>query len=129
MPEWSVIAAILALGAASYAMRAGGFLAAGTLHQQGRLARLLHVGQLSARLSASFVGATVRRTFARGERRARIDAARRQSDAAHVAETMGQMKGALMKLGQMLSFVSDEIPASTRSRVIQSGPPYAVAGQ
>ena len=32
-----------------------------------------------------------------------------------VAETMGQMKGALMKLGQMLSFVSDDIPEEYRA--------------
>jgi hypothetical protein len=43
MPDWCVIAAILALGAASYAMRAGGFLAAGTLRNDGLLARLLRL--------------------------------------------------------------------------------------
>src|SRR5258705_4405732 len=71
--------------------------------QSGRAARLFGVGRLTARLWASWAGATIRRTFARGERRVRIDAERRRADAQRVAETMGQMKGALMKLGQMLS--------------------------
>src|SRR5438132_14090822 len=64
--------------------------------KSGRGARLLGVGRLTARLWASWLGATIRRTFARGERRLRIDADRRRADAQRVAETMGQMKGALM---------------------------------
>src|SRR5438067_6560276 len=82
--------------------------------QSGRAARLFGVGRLTARLWASWLGATIRRTFARGDRRLRIDAERRRADAQRVAETMGHMKGALMKLGQMLSFVSDDIPEEYR---------------
>jgi hypothetical protein len=43
MPEPQVLAAILAVGAASYSMRAGGFLAAGSLRRDGPLARLLRL--------------------------------------------------------------------------------------
>ncbi|HEX2574280.1 MAG TPA: AarF/ABC1/UbiB kinase family protein [Polyangia bacterium] len=80
----------------------------------GRAARLLSIGRLSAGLSASWLGASLRRLMATGERRARIDEARRRSDAERIAATMGQMKGALMKLGQLLSFVSDDVPAEYR---------------
>src|SRR5258706_6835194 len=76
----------------------------------GRAARLARVGRLSARLSASWLGATVRRAFASRERRVRIDGARRKADAERVAQTMGEMKGAFLKLGQMLSFISDDVP-------------------
>jgi predicted unusual protein kinase regulating ubiquinone biosynthesis (AarF/ABC1/UbiB family) len=82
----------------------------GTALSSGRAGRLARVGRLSARLSASWLGATLRRAFASRERRARIDEARRKADAERVAQTMGQMKGAFMKLGQMLSFISDDIP-------------------
>jgi predicted unusual protein kinase regulating ubiquinone biosynthesis (AarF/ABC1/UbiB family) len=82
---------------------------------RGRAGRLLRLSRLSARLSASWLGATARRLFARGERRARIDAARRRSDAAEVTRTMGEMKGALMKLGQMVSFITDDIPPEYRA--------------
>lgn len=43
MPEPQVLAAIFAVGAASYAMRAGGFLAAGAMPQRGLLPRLLRL--------------------------------------------------------------------------------------
>jgi predicted unusual protein kinase regulating ubiquinone biosynthesis (AarF/ABC1/UbiB family) len=96
----------------------------------GRAARLFGVGRLTARLWASWLGATIRRTFARGERRLRIDAERRRADAQRVAETMGHMKGALMKLGQMLSFVSDDIPDEYRAALASlqaSAPPMDFA--
>src|SRR5262245_60882663 len=82
---------------------------------RGRAGRLVRVGRLSARLSASWIGARLRRLFARGERRARIDEARRRADAELVARTMGEMKGALMKFGQMVSFISEDIPAEYRA--------------
>ncbi|HZS42262.1 MAG TPA: AarF/ABC1/UbiB kinase family protein [Polyangia bacterium] len=81
----------------------------------GRGARLWRIGRLSARLSASWLGARARRLFAGKARRARLDEAQRLANAKRVAETMGQMKGAFMKLGQMLSFVSDQIPAEYRA--------------
>jgi predicted unusual protein kinase regulating ubiquinone biosynthesis (AarF/ABC1/UbiB family) len=77
---------------------------------RGRLSRMWRIGSLSARVSTSMLGARVRRLFAGKSRRRRLDAAERQKNAARVAETMGQMKGAFMKLGQMLSFVSDDVP-------------------
>jgi predicted unusual protein kinase regulating ubiquinone biosynthesis (AarF/ABC1/UbiB family) len=76
----------------------------------GRLARLSTIGRLSAGLSASWLGARVRRLFAGKAGRARIDAAQREASARRITETMGQMKGAFMKLGQMMSFVSTGAP-------------------
>lgn len=43
MPDAHILAAILAIGAASYAMRAGGFLAAGLSPKDGLLQRLLRL--------------------------------------------------------------------------------------
>jgi hypothetical protein len=55
MPEWPVFAVVLAVGAASYAMRAGGFLAASALPQSGALPRLLRLapGNLFAAFTAA----------------------------------------------------------------------------
>jgi predicted unusual protein kinase regulating ubiquinone biosynthesis (AarF/ABC1/UbiB family) len=83
--------------------------------ERSRAVRLLRVGQLSARLSTSWLGARVRQRFSPPERRERIDAERRRQVAATVADTMGHMKGAFMKLGQMLSFVSDDVPEEFRT--------------
>ena len=43
MPDWHALAAILAVGAVCYAMRAGGFLAASAMPAGGLLARLLRL--------------------------------------------------------------------------------------
>jgi predicted unusual protein kinase regulating ubiquinone biosynthesis (AarF/ABC1/UbiB family) len=81
----------------------------------GRLGRMARIGRLGARLWTSWLGAKVRRLFAGKARRARYDEERRRRDAEAVAQTMGQMKGAFMKLGQMMSFVSDSVPAEYRT--------------
>src|SRR5258708_11703444 len=45
MPDSRVLAAIVAVGLASYAMRAGGFLAAGAIPRRGMLERLLRLAR------------------------------------------------------------------------------------
>jgi predicted unusual protein kinase regulating ubiquinone biosynthesis (AarF/ABC1/UbiB family) len=97
---------------------------------RGRSARLLYLGSLSARMSTSWLGARLRRRFAGAEARQRIDAAQRKANAARVAETMGHMKGAFMKLGQMMSFVTDDVPEEFRAALTSlqtSAPPMELA--
>jgi branched-subunit amino acid transport protein len=43
MPDWRVLGAILALGLASYAMRAAGFIAVGSLPEDGTVSQVLRV--------------------------------------------------------------------------------------
>jgi uncharacterized membrane protein len=43
MPDFRILAALLAVGAVTYAMRGGGFLIAGALPRQGLLPRLLRL--------------------------------------------------------------------------------------
>jgi predicted unusual protein kinase regulating ubiquinone biosynthesis (AarF/ABC1/UbiB family) len=80
-----------------------------------RFARSVRIGRLWTKLSVSWLGVRIRRLFAGRERRRRIDEASRRAAAAHIAATMGEMKGALMKLGQLVSFISDDIPAEYRA--------------
>src|SRR5262245_14386671 len=82
---------------------------------RGRFGRMARLGRLSARLSASWMGARVRRLFAGKARRARLDQESREAAATAVTRTMGEMKGAVMKLGQMMSFVTDSVPAEYRA--------------
>ncbi len=82
---------------------------------RARIARLARVGSLSARLATSAAGARLRRLVTRRSRRAAYDEARRRRDAEAVTRAMGEMKGAFMKLGQMLSFVSDAVPPEYRA--------------
>ena len=98
--------------------------------QGSRALRLVRMGRLSARLSTSWLGARVRRLFASPERRRASTPAQRKAAAERVAETMGQMKGAFMKLGQMLSFVSDDVPEEFRAALAAlqaSAPPMDFA--
>jgi predicted unusual protein kinase regulating ubiquinone biosynthesis (AarF/ABC1/UbiB family) len=106
-----VAAVVVAVALAAFLLlgRSGGGIA------QGRFGRMARLGRLSARLSASWAGATVRRLFAGKARRARLDEERRRAAALTVTRTMGEMKGAVMKLGQMMSFVSDSVPAEYRA--------------
>ena len=57
MPEWQILAVVFAVGAASYAMRASGFLAAGALPQSGVWPRLLRLAP--GNLLVSFVAAGI----------------------------------------------------------------------
>jgi predicted unusual protein kinase regulating ubiquinone biosynthesis (AarF/ABC1/UbiB family) len=85
----------------------------------GRAARLLRIGGLGARLSTSRLGAALRRGLAPAAHRARIDEQRRRDEAELVARTMGSMKGAFMKLGQILSFITDDLPPEYRAALAQ----------
>ena len=43
MPDWRVLGAILALGLACYAMRAAGFIAVGSLPEDGTVSKVLRL--------------------------------------------------------------------------------------
>jgi predicted unusual protein kinase regulating ubiquinone biosynthesis (AarF/ABC1/UbiB family) len=109
---WLVLLAVVAL------LAIGLWIGRGQL-PSGRLGRLARIGRMSAALSASWLGAKVRRVFASRAGRVRIDEAQRAAAAKRVAETMGSMKGAFMKLGQMMSFISDAIPEELRTQLKQ----------
>jgi predicted unusual protein kinase regulating ubiquinone biosynthesis (AarF/ABC1/UbiB family) len=53
------------------------------------------------------------------ERRAELDAAARLRSAEQVAERLGNMKGALMKVGQMASYLDDGLPDPVRQALAQ----------
>jgi len=57
MPEWQILAVVFTVGAASYAMRSAGFLAAGALPQSGVWPRLLRLAP--GNLLVAFVAAGI----------------------------------------------------------------------
>ena len=61
MPDWQIFAVVFAVGAASYAMRTAGFLAAGALPQSGVWPKLLRLA-LAWELQASVHGGLPRKT-------------------------------------------------------------------
>ena len=60
-----------------------------------------------------------RRVFASAERKEALDAELELRTAEDVAATLGNMKGALMKLGQIASFVDDGMPEPVRQALEQ----------
>ena len=110
LTAWFVLLTLVVIAIAASVLRS-----TSTTITRSRFGRLAKIGRLSARLWTSWLGASIRRRFTSKERRAAYDEARRRADAEAVVQTMGQMKGAFMKLGQMLSFVSDDVPAEYRA--------------
>ena len=88
----------------------------------GRTAR---VARLGSRVGGTFAVTAARKVFADAERRIELDDARRLTTARQVADELGQMKGALMKLGQMASYLDDALPEPLRMALatLQRGAP------
>lgn len=81
--------------------------------------RLRALGGLGSALGARFALAKLRGVFApEARRKALLDAYHAES-AKRVLETMGQLKGAIMKLGQIASYVSDDLPPEYRAFLAQ----------
>ena len=79
------------------------------------LRRLATLGRLGSGLTGSLALAKLRGLFAREARRKALLEAHHAESAKRVLATMGQMKGAIMKLGQMASYVSGDVPEEYRA--------------
>ncbi|MDP2290249.1 MAG: AarF/ABC1/UbiB kinase family protein [Actinomycetota bacterium] len=85
---------------------------------------------MGASVGAAYASTAARKLFAGTERRIELDGERELKTAEAVAERLGHMKGALMKLGQMASYVDDALPAPLREALAQlqsNAPPMSAA--
>jgi predicted unusual protein kinase regulating ubiquinone biosynthesis (AarF/ABC1/UbiB family) len=86
------------------------------------------VAKLGAKVGAVHASTAARKVFASTERRIELDEHRRLRTANAVAEELGHMKGALMKLGQMASYLDEGLPEPLRMALAQlrsSAPPMS----
>lgn len=92
---------------------------------RGRLGRTAKLARLGARVGGSYAATSARKVFASAERRIELDERRQLNTAEAVAAELGQMKGALMKLGQMASYLDDGLPEPLRIALaqLQAGAP------
>lgn len=93
-----------------------------------RSARRLRVWRLTARRGAHWALVRVRGVRADAARRAALEEQFAIRSAQDVAAELGNMKGAIMKLGQMLSFVADGLPPEAQAALAslqQDVPPMA----
>lgn len=85
---------------------------------------------LGARSGGRWAMARARQVFADAERSEALDVERELRTSADVVEVLGNMKGALMKIGQMASYLDVGLPESTRSSLAQlqaNAPPMSPA--
>jgi len=90
--------------------------------------RTARVWRLTARNAARFAVHRIRRRFRAPERREALDDAFALRTAEDVARELGGMKGALMKAGQLLSFVVEALPEPAQqslASLYSDAPPMA----
>jgi predicted unusual protein kinase regulating ubiquinone biosynthesis (AarF/ABC1/UbiB family) len=100
----------------------------GAVHHRSRAARNVQLARVGARTSGTFAVHRARRAFADAERRRELDTEFEIRTAAQVTEALGHMKGALMKLGQMASYLDQGLPDHVRaalSELRHSAPPMS----
>ena len=96
---------------------------------RSRWRRNSKLARLGARVGLAHAGTSARKVFASAERKEELSRARELKTAQQVATELGNMKGALMKLGQMASYLDDGLPEPMRRALAQlqsQAPPMAI---
>jgi predicted unusual protein kinase regulating ubiquinone biosynthesis (AarF/ABC1/UbiB family) len=104
---------------------AAGIAAAALVRRTVRGRRNLDIAGLGMQVGGTYATTAARKLFATAERRVELDRERELRTAEAITERLGNMKGALMKLGQMASYVSDGLPEPMRAALseLQSNAP------
>ena len=74
---------------------------------------------LGAKAGGQYALHRARKVFASAERHAELDAAFELQTAESIAEALGNMKGAMMKLGQMASYLDQGMPEPVREALAE----------
>lgn len=101
---------------------------AGPIGATRRTQRNVVLASAATRAGSSWAVDRAKRVFADAERRERLDEERQLHTAEQVAETLGNLKGAMMKLGQMASYLDQGLPEPVRdalAQLQQDAPPMA----
>lgn len=101
---------------------------AGPVSAASRTARNLEIARLGTTAATGAVVHKARRAVASADQKVALDAAFQLRTAEQVAEALGGMKGALMKLGQMASYLDQGLPEPVRDALAQlqsDAPPMA----
>ncbi|HUQ39181.1 MAG TPA: AarF/ABC1/UbiB kinase family protein [Acidimicrobiales bacterium] len=94
----------------------------------GRVTRAAEVARVGAAVGAGQAATSARKVFASAERRHELDRAQELRTAEQVVASLGNMKGALMKLGQMASYIDTSMPEPIREALAslqQDAPPMS----
>lgn len=91
----------------------------GPVRHRHRAGRNLRLAALGARTGSGWARHRARRVFADAGRRRELDLEFELRTTEQVAEALGHMKGALMKVGQMASYLDQGLPDHVRSALAQ----------
>ena len=81
--------------------------------------RLLRLAGMTVQVAKSYAGSRIKQAFQSPEQAAQERVAQHQRAGAHIARTLGELKGAVMKVGQMASIAKDLLPPEV-SRALKS---------
>jgi len=93
-----------------------------------RVGRSVRLAAIGGKAGGGWAKDRAARVFADADRRVELDEARQLRTAEQVAEALGSMKGALMKLGQMASYLDAGMPEPVREalgQLQQDAPPMS----
>lgn len=96
----------------------------------GAMARNAAIAKTGARVGAQYAAHQAKRATASPEKQAELDAQFEMKTAEEVVNVLGNMKGALMKIGQMASFLDDGLPEPIREALATlqaDAPPMSAA--
>jgi predicted unusual protein kinase regulating ubiquinone biosynthesis (AarF/ABC1/UbiB family) len=106
-----------AAGVAYKKFRASKSSAIPALANTSRTARTVELAKVGAQTSATYAVHQAKRAVASDERKEELDRQFELKSAEQVAEALGNMKGVLMKLGQMASFLNEGFPEHLRDQL------------
>lgn len=98
------------------------------VRHSSRASRNVRLAAVGAKAGGNFALHRARRVFASAERREALDTRFEMKTAEQVAEALGHMKGAMMKLGQMASYLDQGLPEHVRAALAElqhSAPPMS----
>ena len=133
MPKTRTIAAVLGVATAATAgilavqeaRKRATAPAAGPVEATSRGARNVAMAGVGAKAGGAYALHRARRVFASADRQTELDQAFELKTAESITEALGNMKGAMMKLGQMASYLDQGMPPHVRAALaeLQSNAP------
>ena len=118
----ALLAAVGAAGAGYLAVKRAGEQRQAeveAVQTRSRAARTAAMAKIGTRAGGSYAMHRARRAFADADSREVLDAEFELKTAEQVAAALGNMKGALMKLGQMASYLDQGLPAPVREALAE----------
>ena len=89
------------------------------VHRRTRMARNASLARVGGTTAASYAVHRARRVFADAARREELDRSFELRSAEQVVATLGNLKGALMKVGQLASYLDQGLPEHVRTALAQ----------